>query len=293
MDKEVPTEASPRRRHGRRIGIDRPAMLREVNRRKAVIVEALHRRDLGLFNQLIEELIEYQRAGEPVHVAKSLCDLAMEAKNLRMFGLQVELTARSVTVAPDDGWSWAQHGDALLNMNRFDQAFQAYQQAKSFGAGVIARLAGPKCLRRRDVFPPLLLLFDEVIREHPENVFAKTGRAEVLKSQGEFEAALAAYEQIIREHPENVVAKAGRAEVLKAQGELEVALVAYEQIIREHPENVFAKAGRAEVLKCRASWRPRWRPTSRSSASIRRMSSPRPAGRKSSRRRGEEWGGGV
>jgi tetratricopeptide (TPR) repeat protein len=214
IEEEVETEASPRRRHGRRVGIDRPAMLREVNRRKTVIVEALHRRDLGLVNRLVEELVDYQRSGEPVHAAKSLCDLAMEAKSLGMFPLQLELTDRSITVAPDDGWSWAQHGDALLNMNCLDQALEAYQQANDFGAGVIAW----------------------------------TGRAEVLKAQGQLPAALAAFDEIIREHPEDVVAKSGRAEVLKAQGQLPAALAAFDEIIRDRPENVVARNGRSCVL---------------------------------------------
>src|SRR6185503_8709099 len=91
--------------------------------------------------------------------------------------------------------------------------------------------------------------YEEAIREHPENVFAKNGRAEVLKALGQLPAALTAYEEAIREHPENVVAKTGRAEVLKALGQLPAALTAYEEIIKEHPENVVAKNGRAEVLK--------------------------------------------
>ena len=121
-----------------------------------------------------------------------------------------------------------------------------------------------------------------MIREHPEDLVAKNGRAEVLKSQGELSAALSAYEQVIREHPENVVAKTGRAGGVSAgrtvrgviglragdprasgrrggqewpggsaqvKGELAEALSAYEQVIREHPENAVAKNGRAEVLE--------------------------------------------
>ena len=36
-----------------------------------------------------------------------------------------------------------------------------------------------------------------MIREHPEDVFAKTGRAEVLKVQGKLPEALSAFEQVI------------------------------------------------------------------------------------------------
>jgi predicted Zn-dependent protease len=104
-------------------------------------------------------------------------------------------------------------------------------------------------LKAQGQFPAALAAFDEVIRDHPEDVFAKNGRAEVLKAQGQFPAALAAFDEVIRDHPEDVVAKNGRAEVLKAQGQFPAALAAFDEVIRDHPENVVAKNGRAEVLK--------------------------------------------
>ncbi|HEV7398499.1 MAG TPA: tetratricopeptide repeat protein [Pyrinomonadaceae bacterium] len=249
IEEEVEAEVSPRRRHGRRFGIDRPAMLREVNRRKGIIIEALHRHDLGLITQLIDELVDYQRTAEPVHVAKSLCDLAMEAKSLGLFSLQLKLTNRSVNIASGDAWSWAQYGDALLNMHRLDDALTAYHQARGFGAGAIAGTGKAEVLKAQGDLPAALAAFDEVIRAHPENVVAKNGRAEVLKAQGDLPAALAAFDDVIRVHPEDVVARSGRAEVLKAQGDLPAALAAFDEVISAHPENVVAKTGRAEVLK--------------------------------------------
>src|SRR6202140_3013907 len=110
---EEERETEPRRRHGRRVGIDREAVLTEVNRRKAIISSAIMRCDLDSVSELTEDLVSYQlRSGEAKHLAKSLCDLAMEAKECGMFSLQLELTERSISVAPDDGWSWAQHADA-------------------------------------------------------------------------------------------------------------------------------------------------------------------------------------
>jgi tetratricopeptide (TPR) repeat protein len=249
IEEEVEAEASPRRRHGRRVGLDRAAVLKEVNRRKAIIVEALHRHDWGIIGDLVDDLVRYQRSGEPVHIAKSLCDLAMKAKELGMFPLQLELTERSINIASDDAWSWAQYGDALLNMHQMSEALTAYHQASDFGAGVIAKNGRAEVLKAQGQLPDALAAFDEVIREHPEDIVAKNGRAEVLKAQGQLPAALAAFDEVIRAHPEDVVAKTGRAEVLKAQGQLPAALAAFDDIMRVHPEDVVAKTGRAEVLK--------------------------------------------
>jgi len=87
--------------------------------------------------------------------------------------------------------------------------------------------------------------------EHPENVVAKTGYAEILKAKGEFDRSLQVYQQIMIEHPENVVARNGYAEILKAKGQLNEAVEIYQQIMDEHPEDVVAKTGYAEILKAK------------------------------------------
>jgi predicted Zn-dependent protease len=94
-----------------------------------------------------------------------------------------------------------------------------------------------------------LAAYDSIIADHPQDVIAKTGRADVLKALGRLDEALAAYDSVIADHPQNVVAKTGRAEVLKALGKLDDALAAYDSIIADHPQDVVAKNGRAEVLK--------------------------------------------
>ena len=73
-------------------------MLAEVKRRKAAILLAIHRRDFPTVRVLVDDLVEYQRGGEAEHIAKSLCDLAMEAKTLGIFSLQLELTERSSVI---------------------------------------------------------------------------------------------------------------------------------------------------------------------------------------------------
>ncbi|HEY0324191.1 MAG TPA: tetratricopeptide repeat protein [Pyrinomonadaceae bacterium] len=247
---EFETETSQRRRHGRRVGINRRAILGEVNKKKAIITEVIQRRDMERVRELVDELVNYQlSSSESEHAAKSLCDLAMLAKELGMFPLQLELTERSINVAPGDGWSWTQYGDALLNMQRLDKALKAYQQAEAFGAGVVAKNGRAEVLKSMGKLDDALAAYNVAITEHPENDVSKRGRAEVLKAIGELNEALNAYNEIILEHPEDVIAKNGRAEVLKTMGKLDDALAAFDEIILEHPENIVAKTGRAEVFK--------------------------------------------
>ena len=250
---EEQPEAAPlqlRGRKPRRRSFDRAAVLEKVERQKQVIVEELRNYNLVRAHKFIDELISYQlENGEPKFAAMSLCDLAMEAKNLGFYPIQLALTEQSIAISPTDNWAWAQYGDALLNMQRLDDALEAYEQADAFGAGVIAKKGRGEVFKTQGKLDDALAAYNGVIAEHPEDVFAKNGRAEVLKAQGKLDDALAAYDEIIAEHPEDVVAKTGRAEVLKAQGRFDDALAAYNGVIAEHPEDVFAKNGRAEVLK--------------------------------------------
>ena len=235
------------RKRGR---IDRKAVLRETVKKKSVIIEAMHRRDLARVEDLVDELVEYQRdKSEPQHVAKSLCDLAMEAKTLGMYSVQLALTQRSISVAPGDKWSWAQHADGLLRMGRLDDALKAYKQAEDFGAGVVAKTGRAEVLKAQGKLSDALTVFAETIQQHPDNIVARTGRAEVLKTQGHLNAALGAFDEVIARYPDNTVAKNGRAEVLKAQGLFADALTAYSETVRQFPENTVAKNGRADVLK--------------------------------------------
>ena len=97
-------------------------------------------------------------------------------------------------------------------------------------------------------FGEALSAYDAAIEAHPEDVFAKSGRAETLRSMGRFAEALSAYDATIEAHPENVVAKSGRAETLRSMGRFAEALSAYDASIEAHPENVIAKNGRASLL---------------------------------------------
>src|SRR6185503_4558589 len=214
-------------RFGKRGRVDWRAVLREAVKKKSVIIEAMHHRDLARVEYLVDELVAYQQDNsESQHTAKSLCDLAMEAKALGMDSLQLALTERAISVAPGDNWSWAQHGDALLNMGRLDEALKAYEQAGVFGVGLIAKKGQAEVLKAQGKFADALAALDEVIRQHPDDVVTKNGRAEVLKAQGKFADALAAFDEVIRQHPDDVVTKTGRAEVLKAQGKFADALAA-------------------------------------------------------------------
>ena len=96
--------------------------------------------------------------------------------------------------------------------------------------------------------------YESIAKEFPENVFARTGRAEVLKGMGRLEDALREYDSTAKEFPEGVFARTGRAEVLKGMGRLEDALWEYESIAKEFPHDVVARNGAASVCVLQADY---------------------------------------
>ncbi|MDT5159319.1 MAG: hypothetical protein QOH51_3676 [Acidobacteriota bacterium] len=250
-DEYLGQESRTRRgRRGKRKSIDREAVLKNVRSQKARIVEAMQRFDLERARKIVGELVSYQlENGEPIHAVKSLCDLAIEAKALGIHSLQLDLTERAIQIAPDDGWSWAQYADALLKLQRPTEALKAYEQAESFGTGVVAKNGRAETLRSLGRLPEALAAYDDAVSEHPESVVAKRGRAEALKALGRLGDALAAYDAVLAENLGDVIAKNGRAETLRALGRLAEALAAYDDAVSEHPEDVVAKTGRAETLR--------------------------------------------
>ena len=220
-----------------------------VDKQKNAIIEAMAAHRFDRAKDYVEDLILFQLAnGAPEFLCKSLCDLAIKAQELYQHQFQYWLTSKAVLIKNDDGWSWAQHGKALLELNRPHEALEACEEAILWMNDVVAKNGRAEVLKALNRLPDALAAYDAIISEYPEDIFAKSGRAEVLKALNRLSDALAAYDAIISEHPESVVAKSGRAELLKALNHLPDALAAYDAIISEHPEDVVAKNGRASIL---------------------------------------------
>jgi tetratricopeptide (TPR) repeat protein len=233
---------------------DRLTHFEKTNSQKEAIVKAMRRRDHVRVRNLVGELISHHMSWDgPRYAVMSLCDLAIEAKSIGAYALQLELTERCIELRPHDAWSWSQYSDALLRNQRMSEALVAYEQAFELGAGVIARDGKAQVLKSMGRLEDALKVCDETIADFPMSVVTRINRAELLKAQWRLDQAADAYESIIADEPGNMVARRGRAEVLKAQSLLDEALDSYDHLISENPGDIIARAGRAGVLK--AMWR--------------------------------------
>ncbi len=121
---------------------------------------------------------------------KSLCDLAKRAQDIGLRELQLEFTSRAVELKNDDGWSWQQHGKALLDNGRLPNALAAYEQAIIFSKSAAAYNGRAETLRSLNRPHEALEAYEAVIAAHPEDVVAKNGCACVLIDMRRFGDAM-------------------------------------------------------------------------------------------------------
>jgi len=252
--RDEPKKRDPKNRKKRR-GKKQPNLsnrekAENVTKQKDAITHAIESGNLDRAEKYLADLRRDQLGwGDDEFFAKTLCHLAMIAKEEGLFQLQKKLTEESIEVNPRDAWAWAQYGDALLRNGHLTEALETYERSMGLGEDVVAMCGRAEVLKAQNKLDQALAAYEEVMASHPNAVVAKTGRAEVLKAQNKLDQALAAYEDVMASHPNDVVAKTGRAEVLKAQNKLDQALEAYEEVMASHPNDVVARNGRAEVLK--------------------------------------------
>ena len=238
------------KKHDKKKHFSGDEVLENVQHQKEAIVTAMNAYNVRKVHKYTEDLIGYQmKHGGAKYACKSLCDLAMEAKELHLYDIQLEFTKMSTELNQKDGRCWAHYADALLCTNQPIAALKIYESIQNSGEYRIAPSGRATVLKSLNRLDEALDAYDKVIAEFPYDIVAKNGRAEVLKALNRLDEALDAYDKIIAEFPYDIVAKNGRAGVLKALNRLDDALGAYSDIVTEHPYDIVAKNGRAEVLK--------------------------------------------
>ena len=196
-----------------------------IDRQKRAIRSAIFAGVHHKVQRFLRDLITYQRQRSgPEDLAKSLCDLAIDAKQVKEYELQLQLTEQAVEEAPADGWARCQLGDAYLRNRQFDDALVAYQDAVSLGAPRVGRCGRAGVLKALVRFDDSLEEYERAIKVFPTEVVPPCGRAEVLKALGGFDEALEEYQYAIRELPYNRVAHTGLLSVLVLLGRYDEAL---------------------------------------------------------------------
>lgn len=224
-----------------------------VREEQSAIIDRLRRSDLRNAERFTDDAITRQLdEGDAEFAAKTLCLLSQEAKRLGETSLQLKWVMRATEVYPDDPWSFAQTGDALVALFRYDEAARYFTLAGRKGDRHYARIGRARILMLSGKSEDALQEFEEIIDCYPEheNTFqAWRGVAETLRHIGELDRALQKYDQMITRYPELDEAYSGKAMVLRELGMLDEALAIYKKFQENGNGTIWAFSGAGEVLR--------------------------------------------
>jgi tetratricopeptide (TPR) repeat protein len=258
----------------------------DIQSQKQTIRALLEAGNLPKARRFTRELVNSQIADSGFKfAAKTLCDLAQDAKYLGLRSLQLEWVQWAAEIAPEDGWARAQAGDAYLAMWRLDDANREFVAATKLGSAAFGLTGIARLLRARGKLDEALelcrrikvdcssdrevsfawALYSEILREmwryeealssyedgvkaFPDQSAFLCGQAAVLKDMGRLGEALGLYEQAVRMFGDQV-AYGGRADVLKELGNLSNALAAYEVGLKQFPQDLVLSSGRADIFR--------------------------------------------
>lgn len=220
-------------------------------RQQSAIIEKMKAGSTNLARRYTEQLVHSQLAnGGPEFAAKSLCNLAQEAKYLGLYSLQLEWAQRAVDICPSDAWAHGQAADALLQFSRLDEALGELALSEAYGDAQFAATGRARILRHQGKLDEALAAFRSARREFPAHEgepFTWSGSAETLRDMWRFDDALKEYEEAIARFPNEIFLWCGRASVLADLGRLEEALRAYDEPhLHDH---LVALNGKSSVLK--------------------------------------------
>ena len=236
--------------HQRQTKISGHELFENVKKQKHAIVELMQKGDIARVRSYVGQLVESQlKSGGAQYAAMSLCDLAQQAKGIRNYSLQLELSQKAASIAPEDGWAHGQVADAYVCLGQYDNALKSFELAATFGEVVFASTGRARILRVKGQLNEALKAFEEIIQFYPDEMSAWLGRAEVLRDMWRLDDALGAYEAAVGKFPYEPIPRCGRAAVLKDMGRLHEALAAYEEAARDFTNEYVPLCGRADILK--------------------------------------------
>ena len=198
-----------------------------------------------------QELVGRQQSEANEEFAvKTLCNLAKEMKDRKLYQLQLQFAQWATDEFSWDAQALVQLADAYLCLGRLDDALAQYDATiQRFPNDAVARNGRGEVLRELGRLDDALTQFDATIQRFPNDEFARNGRGEVLRELGRLNDALAQFDTTIQRFPNNAVARNGRGEVLRELGRLNDALAQFDATIHRFPNNAVACCGRGEVLR--------------------------------------------
>lgn len=238
----------------------------------------------------IDDLLKHQHShSTSQQMAKTLCNLAQQAKMCEVYPLQLSLAQLSTQVNPEDPITFGHLADAWLMSGRVIEAEAAASIVERLGGKAFAENVRARILRQQGFLDVARQRYKTIAEEFAgtdEAMYASFGAAEILRDLGNPLGALEEYHKLSVEFPLETQSWMGKAGALKDLGRFSEALVAYgmgpvdpsgvsacgqantlinlgrleeadvlySEVLAQYPFNSAALCGKADVLRLRGKF---------------------------------------
>lgn len=221
-----------------------------VDKQKFKIKELIQAGDEERAVAYTQALVDSQRhSGKPEHIAKSLCDLAMHAKNFQNYELQLKFAKWAVNEVSTDAWSQAQLGDAYRIAGSYPEAVKHYQIAMALGEERVALNGKAETFKDSGDLTSAIEVFGQCTTQFPNDVVGYNGYASALASFGRIEESLEKYDEALRFFPFDTVTLCGKATVLREAGRHQEALDLLKDLLENPSGSTVAKNIEATIYR--------------------------------------------
>lgn len=201
----------------------------------------------GDYNRALN-ILDYSLAAHPEQpdLVAALLDV-LRAKKDHARALAVG--ERAIAHFPNNGDVWVEWGNTLLMLGRRDAAITAYRRAMTLGQAGVARSNLAKLLFDEGDIDEAIALWQDAVRESPDDPIILINLAQALLKRGDQEDALEQFESVRMRHPKTAAALRGVAECKLALGDLDEAEKTARAALDLSPNEVQSYLIMAAVLK--------------------------------------------
>ncbi|MBB3645866.1 tetratricopeptide (TPR) repeat protein [Rhizobium sp. BK619] len=232
---------------------DRRVHFQSVNAQIQSILERLDNREVEIARRFADQLIQAQlQAASSQYAAKSLSNLATEARRRGLHNLELEWAERAREVRPQDGWARALLGDTYLYLYRLLDAEEEFRAASAVGEDVYGKIGLARVAKESGNLDRALELFAEArsnTRDRGYSIAAWVGYCSTLREMWKPDETLEAFKEAKAAFPDEIAFQTGYARSLEYLGQLEEAKEAFVFAKTAWPGDPKGYCGEAEIYK--------------------------------------------
>jgi tetratricopeptide (TPR) repeat protein/tRNA A-37 threonylcarbamoyl transferase component Bud32 len=185
----------------------------------------------------------------PVPIERAILKAMSKERADRYPDIQAFLDAVHMFPVQKTKEQWLDEGNTLHNLQHYQEALQAYEQAIKLDANFAdAHDARGDALYSLNRYQEALVAYERAIKLDPKYAHAYEGKGNVLYDLKRYQEALAAYERAIQLDAGSAAAYNGKGDALYYLNHYQEALLAYERAIQLDPTSANAHNGKSWTL---------------------------------------------